>query len=155
MTAQSNAISSQMMQLHDLEHAVQAGNTMILDRLPVPTPHRMLPDTSAPVTHRLEVEVRKSAKQHSHRKFRISLPRFFVDCVWEFGMRGTSSGWEFQLHPVNMRSRESVVFKVVRSGRVPAVRALLDFGSLSIHDHAVASEYEPCENLLDVCCWHP
>jgi hypothetical protein len=158
LTAQSNAISSQITQLHDLENAVQAGNSMILDRLTVPTSATSPEDTLASTSQRLQVEVRQTKKSHSHRKFRIALPRSFVDCVWEFGMRGTGNGWEFQLHPVNMRARESFVFKVVTSGRVPAVRALLESGSLSIHDRAMASDHGvpvPCESLLDVSCQHP
>jgi hypothetical protein len=154
LTAQSNAISSQIMQLHDLENAVLAGNSMILDRLTVPTSAGTPPDTLASTSQRLQVKVRQTKKSPSHRKFRIALPRSFVDCVWEFGVRGTGNGWEFQLHPVNIRPRDAFVFKVVKSGRVPAVRALLDSGALSMQDRAVASDFDPCESLLDVGCFH-
>jgi hypothetical protein len=81
LTAQSNAISSQIMQLHDLENAVLAGNSMILDRLTVPTSAGTPPDTLASTSQRLQVKVRQTKKSPSHRKFRIALPRSFVDCV--------------------------------------------------------------------------
>jgi hypothetical protein len=138
------------MQLHDLETAVQAGNSMILDRLSVPASATTPQDTLTSTSQLLQVEVRQTKKSHSHRKFRIALPRSFIDCVWEFGIRGTGNGWEFQLHPVNIRPRDAFVFKVVKSGRVSAVRALLESGSLSMQDRAEASDFDPCESLLDV-----
>jgi hypothetical protein len=140
------------MQLHDLENAVQAGNSMILDRLTVSESDKASPKTLTPSSQRPQVGVRQNKKSHSHRKIRIALPRCFVNCVWEFGIRVTSSGWEFRLHPVNIRPRDSFVFKVVGSGRVEAVRALLESGSLSIQDRLAASEYQPCEGILDVGC---
>jgi hypothetical protein len=127
---------------------------MILDRLTVPTSATSPEDTLASTSQRLQVEVRQTKKSPSHRKFRIALPRSFVDCVWEFGVRGTGNGWEFQLHPVNIRPRDAFVFKVIRSGRVSAVRALLESGALSMQDRAVASDFDPCESLLDVGCFH-
>jgi hypothetical protein len=140
------------MQLHDLENAVQAGNSLILDRLTVPASDKTPQDVLASTTQRRPFQAHQNRKSHSRCKFRIALPLCFVNCVWEFGLRGTGSGWELQLHPVNLRPRDSFVFKVVESGRVPAVRALLESGLLSMQDRAETSDFipDPCESLLDV-----
>jgi hypothetical protein len=138
------------MQLHSLEYTVQLGNTMILDRLDVLPADKRSQDTSPLSSQALQTHRNKTPKRGPPRKIRISLPRVFASCVWEFGLQGSGAGWAMQLHPINERPRDSFVFDVVRSGRVPAVRALLESGSMSMHDQAAASEFEPCQSLLDV-----
>lgn len=97
----------------------------------------------------LQTTKNKSQERRPLRKLRISLPRYFTSRVWEFGLQESEAGWSMHLHIVNERPVDSFVFDVVRSGRVPAVRALLESGDLSMHDHAVAFDYEPCLSLLD------
>lgn len=83
----------------------------------------------------------KYSNRPLRRKFRVSLPRWFSDCVWEFGILDAGSGWMFQLQPVNYRPHDSFAFQVVRSGNVSAVQRLLDLGQLSVRDHEGTPEY--------------
>jgi len=141
-----------MLQLHSLKHTVQDGNAMILDRLTVSKVKDEIQDVALTSSRALEVRKPHCQKQRPLRKMRIALPRFFTDCVWEFGLRDSENGWAMQLHPVKERPLESPVFNVVRSGNVPAVRALLESGSLSMQDQAAASNIWPRSRmtLLDV-----
>jgi hypothetical protein len=138
------------MQLHSLEYTVQVGNTMILDRLAVSPADKGSQDMLVVSSQVVQVKRNSNQKRWPLRKIRITLPRYFTRCVWELGIQESGNGWAMQLHPVNERPPESFVFDVVRSGRVPAVRALLESGSLSMQDQAAASEFEPCRSLLDV-----
>jgi hypothetical protein len=106
--------------------------------------------TSRPLASRGGEQRTRNRKRQPFRRFRISLPRCFVDCVWEFGLRASNKGWDIQLRPVNTRPQESFVFNVVRSGSVPAVRALLESGSLSERDQAAAPVSRSCQSLLEV-----
>jgi hypothetical protein len=147
LTAQNDAISSHILQLHSLEHTVQDGNALILDRLAVSEIQEKIQDVVLSSSRAFEVRKPKTQKRH---KIRIALPRFFTDRVWEFGLQESENGWAMQLHPVIERPLDSFVFNVVRSGSVPAVRRLLESGDLSMQDHAAASEYWPRRSLLDV-----
>lgn len=145
-------MSLQIAQLNNLESIIKHGNSMVLDRLsPTATVScREAQDIVASRSSAYRVEESRNQKRQPLRKFRISLPQCFLECVWEFGLRASNNGWEFQLHPIRTRSRESFVFKVVESGSVPAVRALLESGSLSARDQAVASNSSFGLSLLDV-----
>jgi len=138
------------MQLHSLECTVQAGNSMILDRLAVLPAGNGSQGTLTPSAHALQSNRDKTQRRRPLRKIRITLPRYFTTSAWEFGLQESGNGWTMQLQPVNIRPRESFVFEVVRSGRVPAVRALLESGSLSMQDQAAASDFEPRQSILDV-----
>jgi len=141
-----------MLQLHSLKHTVQDGNAIILDRLAVSTIKEGSQDAVLSSSQALEVRKSHNHKRRPLRKIRIALPRFFTDCVWEFGLQESENGWAMQLHPVNERPLKSPVFDVVRSGNVPAVRALLECGVLSMQDHAAVSNVRPRSRmtLLDV-----
>jgi hypothetical protein len=125
---------------------------MILDRLTVPKSKEGIQDTVLSPSQALRVTKTHNQKRRPLRKFRIALPWYFTDCVWEFGLQESGNGWAMQLHPVNERPLESFVFDVVRSGSVPAVRRLLESGSLSMQDQAVAPKFWPRSrmSLLDV-----
>ena len=97
----------------------------------------------------------RNQKRGPLRKIRIALPRYFTNCVWEFGLQEYGNGWAMQLQPINERPPESIAFSVVRSGCVSAVRALLESGSLSMQDQAAASEFSTRKSLLDVSSQRP
>lgn len=128
---------------------------MILDRLTVSKFKNGSQDEVPSSSQALKIKKHHNQKRRPLRKFRVALPRYFTDCVWEFGLQESGNGWAMHLYPINERPRESIVFDVVRSGRVPAVRALLESGSLSMQDQAAASEFSIRESLLDVCSQRP
>ena len=150
LTAQNDALSSHILQLHSLEHTVQDGNAMILDRLAVSKVKEGVQDVVLSSSQAFEVKRPHNQKRRPLRKIRLALPRYFTKCVWEFGLQESGNGWAMQLHSVNERPYESAVFKVVRTGYVLAVRALLESGSLSMQDHTPPSEFSPRQSLLDV-----
>lgn len=76
----------------------------------------------------------RSKRDRSYR-FRVSLPRWFVNCVWELGVHEADGVWTTQIWPVNVRPDCAVVFEYVRSGDVEAVRELLKSRQLSLRDH--------------------
>lgn len=121
---------------------------MILDRLTVPKSKEGIQDAVLSPSQALRVTKTHNQKRRPLRKFRIALPRYFTECVWEFGLQESGNGWAI----VNERPLESFVFDVVRSGSVPAVRRLLESGSLSMQDQAVAPKFWPRSrmSLLDV-----
>lgn len=123
---------------------------MILDRLAVSKVKEGIQDVVLSSSQTLETRRPRDQKRRSLRKIRLALPRYFTNCVWEFGLQESGNGWAMQLHPVNERPLESFVFNVVVSGCVPAVRALLESGDLSMQDYAAATEYWPRRSLLDV-----
>lgn len=91
----------------------------------------------------------KNTRKEVSKKIRLTLPRCFANCVWEFGATQSESGWDFRLHSIHVRPEKSLAFEVVRSGNVRAVRTLLQRGDLSIHDHSMTSCGE-VENVLEV-----
>ena len=125
---------------------------MILDRLTVSKFKAGSQDEVPSSFQALKV---RNQKRGPLRKIRIALPRYFTNCVWEFGLQEYGNGWAMQLQPINERPPESFVFDVVRSGRVPAVRSLLESGSLSMQDQAAASEFSTRKSLLDVSSQRP
>ena len=128
---------------------------MILDRLTVPKSKDRSQDDVLSSLQTLKVSKHYNRKRRPHHKIRIALPRCFTKCVWEFGLQESGNGWAMQLHPINERPPESFAFNVVRSGSVPAVRALLESGSLSMQDHAAAPTYSTRQSLLDVRSQRP
>ena len=123
---------------------------MILDRLTVSNSKDGSQDEMPSSFQALKVRKQHNQKRGPLHKIRIALPRYFTNYVWEFGLQESGNGWAMQLHPINERPPESFAFDVVRSGCVSAVRALLESGSLSMQDHAAASEFSTRKSLLDV-----
>lgn len=126
---------------------------MILDRLAVLKVKEGIQDVVLSSSQPFEVRRPHNQKRRPLRKIRLALPQYFTKYAWEFGLQESGNGWAMQLQPVNERPLESSVFRVLRSGNVPAVRALLDSGALSMQDHAAAAEVWPRSrmSLLDVC----
>lgn len=112
---------------------------MILDRLTVSNFKTESQDEVPSSSQALKVRKTHDQKRRPLHKIRIALPRCFTECVWEFGLQESGNGWAMQLYPINERPPESFVFDVVSSGRVSAVRALLESGPLSMQDQAAAS----------------
>lgn len=126
-------LSAQNTRLQALEHGVQTGHATILARLDdTADPPRI----SAPLaSHHAHGDARRATQSNTmveHRtkrsahKSRVSLPRWLINCTWEFGLQESEGGWDFQIHPVNLRPRTRFIFDVVRPGSVPAVRKLMD-----------------------------
>lgn len=77
-------------------------------------------------------------------KFRLSLPRWFSESVWDFGLYASEGIWAIYLQHMNVRPWSAYVFGFVESGDVEAVRRLLQSGHLSFQDCAGRT------NLLEV-----
>jgi len=125
---------------------------MILDRLTASKFKDGSQDEVPSTSQALKVRKNHNQKRRPFHKIRIALPRYFTDCVWEFGLQEFGNGWVMQLHPINARPPDSFVFDVVRSGRVPAVRSLLESGSLSMQDRIATPRLW---SLLDVRLQRP
>ena len=141
LTSQNDALSSHILRLHSHKDTVQNGNVMTLDHLTVSKCKDGSQDEVPCSSQALEVRKPHNQKRRPLHKIRIALPRYFTDCVWEFGLQESGNGWVVQRHPINERPPDSFVFYVVRSGSVPAVRALFKSGSLLMQDQAARSEY--------------
>ena len=127
---------------------------MILDRLTVSKFKDGSQDEVPSSFQARKVKKHHNQKRRPLRKIRIALPRYFTNCVWEFGLQESGNGWVMQLYPINERPWTSFAFVVVESGCVPAVRALLESGSLSMQDQA-ATSISTRKSLLDVRSQRP
>lgn len=146
----SIALSSYDMRMQKLEDIVTSGNAAILARMPEgagPSRSPLQATPAAPEPGKTVVS-RTNTRRQKGQEFRIALPKWFTETVWEFGASRSTSGWDFRLHAINIRSGDDFVFDVVSSGKVPAVRALLENGDLCIRD--LASFYGQTEGLLEV-----
>lgn len=133
--AQTSMLASHSVRLQDLERSVQGANAAILARLDHPA---FVSNTSLPVNLQVkdtqEVARTGRSERKSFSRFRISLPAWLVQRAWEFGVRESENGWEFRVHPVTLRPRNSFAFQVVESGSLSGVRKLLASGELALHD---------------------
>ncbi|KAM0722808.1 hypothetical protein Q7P37_002250 [Cladosporium fusiforme] len=153
--AQNAVLSAQSTRLQNLEHSIQKGHTTIIARLDETTVRRSIPASGVfPLAHVSRATPSNRASDYrgkrSDRKLRVSLPRWLVDCVWEFGIRTSETGWEFRIHPINLRSTDDFLYEVVKSGNVPAVRKLLESRELSTHDHFSANGVGRDRNMLEI-----
>jgi hypothetical protein len=78
----------------------------------------------------------KRQKRDKSYRLRVSLPPWFLNCVWELGIHQADGVWTAQIWPINVRPGSALVFDYVRSGDVEAVRELLQSGQLSMRDYA-------------------
>ena len=90
----------------------------------------------------------------SSRKFRLTLPRWFTETVWDFGTYNFGDGWVFQVQPIHIRPQTTPAFDVVRSGNVEAVRRLLASGELSASDCEYREYGEPKALLTVSMSYH-
>jgi hypothetical protein len=96
----------------------------------------------------------ESTKRTKARTYRLRLPSWLIDCVWEFGVHTSANAWTAQIYTVNVRPWNSCVFDAVRSGDTKAVRRLLESGRLSLRDRvrysgALNEPDRPDETLLE------
>jgi hypothetical protein len=60
----------------------------------------------------------KRQKRDKSYRLRVSLPPWFLNCVWELGIHQADGVWTAQIWPINVRPRSALVFDYVRSGDV-------------------------------------
>jgi hypothetical protein len=138
----ATTLTLQSQRLEHLQDSLESGNTALIGHLEKLSGTRL---TDGPLTHQdltlahdkgPDELRRKSTKRTKAHTFRLGLPTWLVDCVWEFGVHASASVWSVQVYSINIRPQYSCVFEVVRRGNVKAVRELLASGQLSLRDRA-------------------
>jgi hypothetical protein len=128
------AFALQSEHIKQLHNTVTTGNAALLGHLS--NSHILEPVTSARTQQTSMIRAAGATKKRNKSyRLRISLPSWFVNCIWELGVHEADGVWTTQIWPVNVRPRSAVVFEYVESGDVEAVRGLLRSGSLSMRDH--------------------
>lgn len=138
--------------LSRLQDTLESGNSQLLGHVTAlghkdMEPSLLRPDLGQQHT-RPKRPLYKGLKRKKIYEVRLSLPRWFSDSVWDFGMYASEGTWALCLQHKNMRPWETYTFKVVASGDIEAVRHLLQAGYLSFQD--CAGEAASCANLLEV-----
>lgn len=162
MRANEHVLQSEHMKL--LQGKIESGNAALAGQIAAFTSEQStrhndsrqtLGKTTGPfVTH---------TRPGKTRRYRVTLPRWFAKCVWDFTIHEFNHVWTVQLQPANLRPHYIYEFDFVRNGDVPAVRRLLELGRLSVNDRAVVEESSTSESLLEVflmydcvfCSSHP
>lgn len=132
--------------LSRLQDTLESGNSQVLGHVTA-LAHRMEP---SPLNSDLGQHTKpkrlpyRELRRKKVYKFRLSLPRWFSESVWDFGVYASEGIWAIYLQHMNVRPWSAYVFEVVRSGDVEAVRCLLQSGHLSFQDCADSA------NLLEV-----
>jgi hypothetical protein len=138
----ATALTSQSQRLERLQDSLESGNTTLIGHIENLSSTRLVDDSW---THQgwtsardkgPDVLTRQSTKHTRAHTFRLGLPTWLVDCVWEFGVHASASVWSVQVYSINIRPYYSCVFEVVHRGDVKAVRELLASGQLSLRDRA-------------------
>jgi hypothetical protein len=131
------AFALQSEHIKQLHNTVATGNAVLLGHITNSTLLEPAASTQIPQTVVTTAGSTKS-RRHKHDRsyrFRVSLPRWFVNCVWELGVHEADGVWTTQIWPVNVRPTSAVVFEYVENGDVEAVRELLHSRKLSLRDH--------------------
>ena len=131
------AFALQSEHIKQLHNTVETGNAVLLGHITNSTllePAASIQTRQTSVVRTGPAKSRKSRPDRSYR-FRVSLPRWFVNCVWELGVHEADGVWTTQIWPVNVRPTSAVVFEYVENGDVDAVRELLHSRKLSLRDH--------------------
>jgi hypothetical protein len=126
--------SEHIRRLHDI---VETGNAVLLGHLAnsnLLEPSAFAQTGQNSVLRNSATSLRRQKRGRSYR-LRVSLPRWFVKCVWELGVHEADGVWTTQIWPINVRPSNALVFDYVRSGDVKDVRELLRSGHLSLRDH--------------------
>jgi len=134
-------LASQHMQLGNIHHDVSYGHSRLYDQLEDLKKNRDISKGPQrfyePQTHVTRTTSGKryvSSKNHSSVRFRLPLLAWLAGRTWEIAVGQSQASWTLQIHPVNYRPRESLVFRYVREGNITAVDRLLRAGELSIWD---------------------
>jgi hypothetical protein len=157
MRQTATALALQSQHTERLKDSIESGNTTLIGHI-ANLSHTMtrLANGSSPhqipmpaLDNDLDVLRCESTKRPKARTYRLGLPNWLTDCVWEFAVQSSANVWTVQVYNINIRPRRCYVFDVVSSGDVKAVRELLEFGQLSLRDRAHNS-YGPDRTLLEV-----
>lgn len=138
--------------LSRLQDTIESGNSQLLGHVTALAHREMDPpsprlDLGQQYT-RLKRPEHKGLKRKKVYQVRFSLPRWFSESVWDFGLYVSEGTWALCLQQKNVRPWKTYTFKVVASGDIEAVRHLLQAGYLSFQD--CADEAASCANLLEV-----
>jgi hypothetical protein len=159
MRQTATALALQSQHIERLNNSIESGNATLIGHI-ANLSHTMtrLANGSSPhqipmpaLDNDLDVLRCESTKRPKARTYRLGLPNWLTDCVWEFAVQSSANVWTVQVYNVNVRPWNSGVFDAVRSGDTKAVRQLLDSGRLSLRDRVRYSEAldEPDETLLE------
>jgi hypothetical protein len=135
-----NALALQHMQLGSIQNDISDGNARLYDQLEDLKDHRKA-SQGPQIFH----EPQGHVVQHSRRRyictkkrnllqFQLPLVAWLTGRTWEFAMCESESLWTWNLHPVNYRPSDTLAFRYVREGNIPAVEKLLLARELSIWD---------------------
>lgn len=121
---QNELLLSHRTRLEGLDSKIEAGRADILSQI----------GTLGPLVEGPPRPVSLHTTRRSSRRYRLALPRWFTETVWELGVNTCEDGWNFQLRQINIRPYATRAFDAVRSGNVGDVRRLLASGKLSVSD---------------------
>jgi hypothetical protein len=122
---QNTLLLSHQTRLEALDSKVEAGHAGILSKI----------GSLGPLVEGPPRPVSTNATRRSTRRYRLTLPRWFTETVWELGVDTCEGGWNFQLRQTNIRPYTTHAFDAVRSGNLGDVRRLLTSGELSVSDY--------------------
>ena len=124
--------------LERLQASVESGNTALIERVTAFATQKVVAGSVQSPTSSSDTVLRQSPRMRAGRgkthEYRVTLPRWLVGCVWEFGLHECDNVWTFQLSPINIRPNHTYIFDFVRAGDVEAVRELLRSRKLSVRD---------------------
>ena len=127
----------QIEHFRQLKEAVEEAKAAFFGQVTNPTPMGSAVVVQTQQTSIARTDAAKSSRSRRDRSYRlrVSLPRWFVNCVWELGVHEADGVWTTQIWPVNVRPESAVVFEYVEDGDVEAVDKLLHSRQLSLRDH--------------------
>lgn len=135
-----------------LPRTVDSGDPVVLDHLQTPVSHQRLDPASwmetQPSPSASSVTPDVTLQKFRRHRYRVSMPRWLVNFVWDVTFFEYRGSWILQLRPVIIRPRGTFAFDFVRSGDIETIRRLLQSGELSLHDHEQVGGN--CRNLLEV-----
>ena len=135
-----NALALQHMQLGSIQNDIFDGNARLSDQLEDLKDHRKTPQGPQifhePQGHVARYSRRRyiGTKKRNLLQFQLPLMAWLTGRTWEFAMYEAESLWTWNLHPVNYRPSDTLAFRYVREGNIPAVEKLLLARELSIWD---------------------
>jgi len=148
-------LALQQMQLSSIQSDVSNGNARLYDQLEGLKEHRNAFEGSQTPqemqTHATRASNKRyfSSRNKTSMQFRLPLLAWLTGRTWQIAVSQSQASWTLQIHPINYRSQDSVVFRYVQKGDVAAVRALLSAGELSVWDVST-DEYSQQISLLGV-----
>lgn len=127
------AFALQSEHIKQLQNTVTTGNAALLGHLS--NSNILEPVASVQTEQTSMIRGGTTRKPNKSYRLRVSLPRWFTNCVWELGVHEADGVWTSQIWTVNIRPGSAVVFDYVNTGDVKVVRELLQSGRLSMRDH--------------------